>query len=47
MRVLAILKPDLKFLYHNRYTDTFFFAVHRTVFSEYFKLNKINCHNLS
>ena len=43
----SILKPTFKFLYHNRKHGCLFFTVHRTVFSQYIKLCKTICHNLS
>jgi len=43
----AILKPILKFLYQDRNTAAYFFAVHRTAFSQWIKLHTIICYNLS
>ena len=47
MIFLSILKPILKFLYHNGKHGCVFFAVHRTVFSQYIKVHKLICHHLS
>ena len=38
---------NFKFFYQNKKYGCLFFAVHRTVFSQYLKMHKLICHNLS
>lgn len=44
---LLILKPLLRFLCHKGKYGCIFFAAHRTVFSQYIKIDKLTFHNSS